>query len=106
MKGALARLGIRGSNPKLRNASEQLANLLIPEGQPVPPNALAELQRDLARLRFIAEQVKQIEVIYHSCCGPAGAFSAVQHRCALGGQSAEVRACAGAHRGIAVFAPV
>jgi len=61
MKGALARLGIRDFNPKLRNASEQLATLLTPEGQPVPPNALAELQRDLAHLRFIADQTKQIE---------------------------------------------
>ena len=32
-----------------------------PEGTPLPPNALAEVQRDLARLRFVVGQIKQIE---------------------------------------------
>jgi hypothetical protein len=32
-----------------------------PEGTSVPPNALAELQRNLARLRFVVGQIKQIE---------------------------------------------
>ena len=61
MKGALARLGIRGFNPKLRHAPERLTALRTPEGEAIPPNTLAELQRDMTRLRFIADQVKQIE---------------------------------------------
>ena len=32
-----------------------------PEGAPIPPNTLAELERDLARLRFVAEQARAIE---------------------------------------------
>jgi transposase len=61
MKGAMARLGIRGIKPTMRNALERLKDLRTPEGAAVPPNTVAELQRDLARLRFVKEQIKQIE---------------------------------------------
>jgi len=61
MKSALARLGIRGFQPTLRKAPERLARLLTPEGAPLPPNTLAELQRDMARLRFTMEQIREIE---------------------------------------------
>ncbi len=61
LKAALTRLGIRGLNPKLRRAPQRLATLRTPEGQPVPPNTLAELQRDIARLRFISDQITEIE---------------------------------------------
>jgi transposase len=61
MKGAFARLGIRGFNPKLRKAPERLAALRTPEGQAIPPNTLAELQRDMAHLHFINEQIKLVE---------------------------------------------
>jgi transposase len=36
MKGALARLGVRGFKPTLRKASERLATLRTPEGVPLP----------------------------------------------------------------------
>jgi transposase len=61
IKGTLARLGIRNFKPTLRQAAERLATMHTPEGTPVPPNALAEVQRDLARLRFVVGQIKQIE---------------------------------------------
>src|SRR5260370_197626 len=61
MKAAFVRLGIRGFNPKLRKAPERLAALRPAEGSPIPPNTLAELQREMAHLRFINEQIKQIE---------------------------------------------
>jgi transposase len=61
MKAALVRLGIRGFNPKLRKAPERLATLRTPEGCPLPPNTLAELKREMAHLRFIHDQIKQIE---------------------------------------------
>jgi hypothetical protein len=50
MKAAFVRLGIRGFNPKLRNAPERLATLRTPEGSPIPPNTLAELQREMVHL--------------------------------------------------------
>jgi transposase len=61
MKGALARLGIRGFKPTLRKAPDQLERLRTPEGAPLPPNTLAELRRDTARLRFVADQIREIE---------------------------------------------
>src|SRR3954451_6059466 len=61
MKGALARLGIRGFKPTLRKAPEHLAALRTPEGEPLPPNTLAELRRDMARLRLVRDQIRQVE---------------------------------------------
>ena len=62
MKGALARLGIRGFNPKLRKAAERLDDLTTPEGERLPPNTMVELRRELARLALLREQIKAIEV--------------------------------------------
>lgn len=61
MKSTMARLGIRGFKPTLRRAPQRLEELRTPEGEPLPPNTLAELWRDMARLRFVAEQIKEIE---------------------------------------------
>jgi len=61
LKAGLVRHGIRNFNPTLRKAAERLAALRTPEGAPLPPNTLAELERDMARLRFVIEQIKQIE---------------------------------------------
>jgi transposase len=61
VKATLARLGIRSFNPKLKKAAERLHALRTPEGEPIPPNTLAEMQRDLERRRFVLEQIKQIE---------------------------------------------
>jgi transposase len=61
MKAALIRLGIRGFNPKLKKAAERLEGLRTPEGEPIPPNTLAELRRDMERRRFVRDQIRQIE---------------------------------------------
>src|SRR5438067_309270 len=61
MKAALIRLGIRGFNPKLKKAAERLDGLRTPEGEPIPPNTLAELRRDMARRRLVCDQIRQIE---------------------------------------------
>ena len=61
LKATLVRLGIRGFNPKLRNAPQQLATLCTPEGCPIPANTMAELQREIAYYRFINDQIKQNE---------------------------------------------
>src|SRR5207344_2089340 len=50
IKSTLARMGIRNFKPTLRKAAERLATVHTPEGMPLPPNTLAELQRDMARL--------------------------------------------------------
>jgi transposase len=61
MKAALARLGVRNFNPKLKKAAERLGGLRTPEGEPIPPNALAELLRDMQRRRLVIDQIRQIE---------------------------------------------
>ena len=61
MKAALARLGIRNFNPKLKKAAERLEGLRTPEGEPIPPNTLAELRRDMERRRLVMNQIRQIE---------------------------------------------
>jgi transposase len=61
MKAALIRLGIRGFNPKLKKAADRLEGLRTPESEPIPPNTLAELRRDMARRRLVIDQIRQIE---------------------------------------------
>ena len=61
MKSCLARFGIRKFKPTLRKAPERLATLGMPEGVPLPPNTLLELRRDMARLRFVMDQIKEVE---------------------------------------------
>jgi transposase len=61
MKACLVRFGIRTFKPTLRKAPERLETLNTPEGTPLPPNTLAEMRRDMARLRFVIDQIKEIE---------------------------------------------
>src|SRR6201997_1462854 len=61
MKAALIRLGIRGFNPKLKKAAGRLEDLRTPEGEPIPPNTLAELHRDMERRRLVRDHIRPIE---------------------------------------------
>jgi transposase len=81
LKSALVRLGIHGFKPLLRRAPRRLAALRTPEGLPIPPNTLAEMQRDMARLAVVREQIEEIE----------GARLQVVHDAPEGGRHAMVR---------------
>ena len=61
VKAAFVRLGIRSFNPKLKAAAERLGTLRTPEGEPIPPNTLAALKRDLERHQIIKRQIREIE---------------------------------------------
>jgi transposase len=61
MKAPLTRFEIRSFRPMLRTVPEHLERLRTPEGVPLPPNTLAEMRRDLARPRFVREQIREIE---------------------------------------------
>jgi transposase len=61
IRATLARLGIRSFNPKLKKAPERLEHLRTPEGEPIPPNTLAELHRNMARKQFVGEQIRRRE---------------------------------------------
>ena len=56
MKSALVQLGIRGFKPQLRTAPQLVGTLRTPEDLPIPPNALDEMRRDLARLAVVRQQ--------------------------------------------------
>jgi transposase len=73
VKAAFVRLGIRSFNPKLKTAAERLGTLRTPEGQPIPPNTLAALKRDLERHQIVKKQIKEIEQarIEHLATAPA-----------------------------------
>ena len=81
LKSALARLGIHGFKPLLRRAPQRLAALRTPEGLSIPPNTLAEMQRDMARLAVVREQIEEIE----------GARLQTVHNAPEGGRHAMVR---------------
>jgi transposase len=61
LKAILARFGIRTFKPTLRRAEKELERLRTAEDTPLPENTRAELRRSLARLRFVREQIHQIE---------------------------------------------
>jgi transposase len=61
IKALCIRHGIREFRPNLRKAAACLATLRTREGSSIPPNTLAGLLRELEHLRFINEQIKQIE---------------------------------------------
>src|ERR1700687_830644 len=61
MKATLTRLGSRGFNPKLKKAAGRLEDLRTPEDEPIPPNTMAELRRDMGRRRLVGAAVRPIE---------------------------------------------
>jgi transposase len=61
IKACLARFGIRNFKPTLRKAEMRVIALLTAEGMPLAPNTLAEMRRDMARLRYVMGQIKEIE---------------------------------------------
>ena len=61
LKAVLVRLGIRGFKPTRRKAAWRLDALRTPDGEPIPPNTLSEMRRDLERLRLVREQIAAIE---------------------------------------------
>ena len=61
MKSTLVWLGITNFNIKLVKAGQKLSGLRTPNGEPIPPNTLAELYRDLERLAMVRKHIKAIE---------------------------------------------
>jgi transposase len=61
MKATLVRLGIRDVNIRNKRSWDQLDGLRDPEGQPLPANTHRELQRQIAQVRLIEQQIAEIE---------------------------------------------
>jgi transposase len=61
VKSAFVRLGIRSFNPKLKAAAARLETLRTPEDEPIPPNTLGALKRDLERHQIVKKQIRELE---------------------------------------------
>ena len=61
MQSRLAQFGVQGFQPTLRRSAAKLAGLQTPEGEPLPANSRAELERLMQRLQVVREQIKAIE---------------------------------------------
>ncbi|MEM8694315.1 MAG: IS110 family transposase [Pseudomonadota bacterium] len=57
----LATLGVEGYNPLLQSRRRRLAGLRTGLGEPLPPNALAKIERLLSRLELVLSQIAQLE---------------------------------------------
>jgi hypothetical protein len=60
MKSCLARFGVRTSRQRYAKRRNISKCCKTPEGVPLPPNTLLELRRDMARLRFITDQIREL----------------------------------------------
>lgn len=92
----LATLGIDGYNPLLQSRRRRLANLRTGLGEPIPPNALAKVERLLSRLELVLAQIADLErdrdAVAESTA-PSEAGKMIQQLCSLRGigvQSATV----------------
>jgi transposase len=54
-------VGLSNVNIKLRRTAKRLEELRTPEGEPLPPQLVAELRRGLERLDLVRAQIKAIE---------------------------------------------
>jgi len=61
MTSLLVRHGIANFNVKLKKAGEKLAEVKTAWGEPLPPEAVAELQRSFERLRLAKQQIAEID---------------------------------------------
>jgi transposase len=61
MTSLLALHGILGFNVKLKKAPAKLASLRTAEGEPLPPNTLAELRSAMQRRQMIKARIAEIE---------------------------------------------
>jgi transposase len=57
----LATLGVNDYNPLLQSRRRRLAELRTGLGEPIPPNALAKIDRLLARLELVLSQIAELE---------------------------------------------
>ncbi|WCP15950.1 IS110 family transposase ISMno25 (plasmid) [Sphingobium sp. AntQ-1] len=57
----LATLGIEGYNPLLKNRRRRLGELRTGLGDPIPPHALAKIERLLSRLELVLDQISVLE---------------------------------------------
>jgi transposase len=92
----LATLGVGEYNPLLQSRRRRLADLRTGLGEPIPPNALAKIERLLSRLELVLAQIAELEKdrdAVAEAAEPDQAGKMIQQLCSLRGigvQSATV----------------
>jgi transposase len=92
----LATLGADEYNPLLKNRRRRLTDLRTGLGEPIPPNALAKIERLLTRLELVLAQIAELELerdAVAEAVAPDEAGKMIQQLCSLRGigvQSATV----------------
>jgi transposase len=92
----LATLGAGEYNPLLQSRRRRLADLRTALGEPIPPNALAKIERLLSRLELVLAQIAELEEdrdAVAETAAPDRAGKMIQQLCSLRGigvQSATV----------------
>jgi transposase len=92
----LATLGVDDYNPLLQSRRRRLADLRTGLGEPIPPNALAKIERLLSRLELVLAQIAELERdrdAVAAAAAPNEAGKMIQQLCTLRGigvQSATV----------------
>jgi transposase len=92
----LATLGVGEYNPLLQSRRRRLADLRTALGEPIPPNALAKIERLLSRLELVLSQIAELEEdrdAVAETAAPDRAGKMIQQLCSLRGigvQSATV----------------
>jgi transposase len=92
----LATLGVAEYNPLLQSRRRRLADLRTGLGEPIPPNALAKIERLLSRLELVLAQIAELEQDRDAVAegaAPDQAGKMIQQLCCLRGigvQSATV----------------
>jgi transposase len=61
MRGLLARFGVADFRPRLKTAAKRLDELRAFDGEPLPPNTRASLERLMAQHQLLSAQLKEIE---------------------------------------------
>ena len=84
----LATLGIGDYNPLLQNRRRRLATLRTALGEPIPPHALAKIERLLSRLELVLAQIAELERARDAVAAsssPDAAGKMIQQLCNLRG---------------------
>jgi transposase len=71
IKGLLHGQGVRGLEPRTKGFLEQLQAARTGDGRALPPHLVAEIKRELARLRLVQEQIAEIEAQCKAACAAA-----------------------------------
>lgn len=94
IKGLLALHGVRDYQPLRQDRRQAFAALSAWDGAPLPPHCRREIERELARLELVLEQIADIEDVLAAtsaaAAGTEGAITALETLVCIGRETAAV----------------